>query len=243
MSTRKTKVADSVGTRNFYKILPKAFAARASAHAIDYPNKSKINMHLPSGVAVIGATGSCKTNWVLNFIEQVDTFDRVTIYAKNLNEVLYVYLVACLEKAGIQHEEFDNLDDVIPCSDYDPSLNNLVVIDDFMSAPKKALEPICDLFTMGRKCGITPVYLAQSYFAGIPQTIRLNVNYLVVMKIKSRGDLARIMKDASIDHDQDQMMELLKYIRSLGETHFLLIDKVTNRDDLKLRIDFEPTAL
>jgi Poxvirus A32 protein len=152
--------------------------------------------------------------------------------------VLYVYLIGCLDAAGIEHEEFDNLDDVIPCSQYDKSKNNLVIIDDFMSAPKKALEPICDLFTMGRKSGITPIYLAQSYFLGIPQTIRLNVNYLVVMKIKARNDMARILSDVSVDVNKDEMMELLKYIRSLGETNFMLIDKVTNRDDLKLRINF-----
>jgi hypothetical protein len=241
-SSKQQKGSEPLGTRNFYKILPKAIAAQGSAHAIDYPNKSKINIHLPSGICVIGATGSCKTNWVLNFIEQVDSFDRVTIYAKKLDEVLYIYLIGCLDAAGIEHEEFDNLDSVIPCSEYDSKKNNLVIIDDFMSAGK-SLEPICDLFTMGRKAGITPIYLAQSYFKGVPQTIRLNVNYIVVMKIKSRSDMARILTDVSVDLDKDQMMELLKYIRSLGDTHFMLIDKVTNRDDLKLRINFDSTTL
>ena len=236
MSTVKKSGASQLGTRNFYEILPKAI--KDLSHPIKYPNKSKINIHLPSGIAVVGSTGSCKTNWLLNFIEVVETFDRVTIYAKKLDEVLYIYLIECLEKAGIQHEEFDHLNSVISPADYDSSKNNLVIIDDFMNAPKKSLEPIVDLFTMGRKNGITPVYIAQSYFLGIPQTIRNNINYLVVFKLKAKNDMARILTDVSVDLEKEQMIELLAYIRSLGDTHFMLIDKVTNDPKLKLRIDF-----
>jgi len=212
------------------------------SHKIDYPNKSKINIHLPSGFAVIGSSGSCKTNWVLNFIELVETFDRVTLYAKKLDEPLYIYLVKCLEAAGIEHEEFDHLDSVIPCPEYDSKKNNLVIVDDFMNAPKKALEPIVDLFTMGRKNGITPIYLAQSYFQGIPQTIRSNISYLVVFKIKAKNDMARIMTDASVDLERDQLIRLLAHIRSMGDTNFMLIDKVTNDPSLKLRINFQKSG-
>jgi hypothetical protein len=225
-----------LGTRNFYDILPKKI--KALSHTINYPNKSKVNIHLPSGIAIIGSTGSCKTNFLLNFIEVIDTFDRITIYAKKLDEPLYIYLIECLEKAGVRHEEFDNLASVIPPSEYDASKNNLVVFDDFMNSPKKSLEPVIDMFTMGRKNGITPVYIAQSYFLGIPQTIRNNVNYLVIFKLKAKNDMARILTDVSVDLDKDQMIALLAHIRSLGDTNFMLIDKVTNNPKLKCRINF-----
>jgi len=227
----------SLGTRNYYEILPKAI--KKLSHSINYPNKAKINIHLPSGYGIVGATGSMKTNHLINLIEAIDTFDRVTIYAKKLDEVLYIYLIDCLEKAGIQHEEFDHLDSVIPPSEYDSSKNNLVIIDDFMNAPKKSLEPIVDLFTMGRKNGITPVYIAQSYFLGIPQTIRNNISYLAIFKLRAKNDMARILTDVSLDLDRDNMIKLLAHIRSLGPTHFMLIDKVTDDPKLKLRIDFQ----
>ncbi len=225
---KKTVDLETIGTRNFYEILPKAL--NSDADKITYPNEKLINVSLPSGIAVIGSTGSCKTNWLLN---------RVTLYAKKLDEKLYIYLLDALEKAGIPHEAFNTLEKVIPCKEYDAKQNNLVIIDDFMNAPKKALEPIVDLFTMGRKNSITPVFLSQSFFRGIPQTIRENVNYIVVFKLKSKGDMNRIMADVSLDYSRDEMVELLKHIRSKGDRYFMLIDKVTNNPSLKVRMNFK----
>jgi len=240
MPPKKTKRAvdlETIGTRNFYEILPKAL--HSDADKITYPNEKLINVSLPSGIAVIGSTGSFKTNWLLNLIEVVGTFDRVTLYAKKLDEKLYIYLLNCLEQAGIPHEAFDTLEKVIPCNEYDAKQNNLVIIDDFMNAPKKALEPIVDLFTMGRKNSITPIYLAQTYFSGVPKTIRDNVNYLVVFKLKSKSDINRIMADVSLDYSKDEMVELLKHIRSKGDRYFMLIDKITNNPSLKVRMNFK----
>jgi hypothetical protein len=224
-----------IGTRNYYEILPKNMLGAT----IKYPNEKKINVKLPNGFLVCGATGSCKTNWVLNFIELVGTFDRVTIYAKKLDEPLYLYLLDCLKKAGVQHEAFDNLDSVIPPTDYDSRKNNLVVVDDFMSAPKKSLEPIINLFTMGRKNGVTPLWLSQSFYQGTPTTIRNNVSYVVLFKLKAKRDMERILADVSTDLDTEQAIDLLKHIRSLGDTHFMLIDKATSDPKLKCRIDFQ----
>ncbi len=225
-----------LGTTNFYKIIPKSILDVNPK--ITYANQSKINIHLPSGFNVCASSGAGKTNWVLNFISLVDSFDRVTIYAKKLDESLYIYLIHCLEKAGIQHEEFDHLDSVIPAKEYDSTKNNLVIIDDWMNAPKKALEPIIDLFTLGRKNGLSPVWLSQSYFQGCPQTIRLNVNYLVIIKLKSKKDIARIMSDASVDVEPEELIRLLTHVQSLGQGNFMLIDKVTNDPALKIRVNF-----
>ncbi len=226
----------ALGTTNFYKLIPKSILDVNPK--ITYANQSKINIHLPSGFNVCGSSGAGKTNWLLNFISLVDSFDRVTIYAKKLDEPLYIYLIHCLEKAGIQHEEFDHLDSVIPAKEYDSTKNNLVIADDWMNAPKKALEPIIDLFTMGRKNGISPVWICQSYFQGAPQTIRLNVNYLVLFKLKTKKDIARIMSDASVDAEPEELIRLLTHIQSLGQTNFMLIDKVTNDPSLKVRVNF-----
>ncbi len=139
--------------KNFYDVIPKSILS--SIPAIKYANESKINIKLPAGIILCGSSGGGKTNWLLHFLSLVDSFDRGTIYAKNTSEPLYVFLIQSLLNAGIQCEVFNDLDNVIPPSEYDPKMNNCIVIDDFMSA--KSLESIEDYFTAGRKQNITPI--------------------------------------------------------------------------------------
>ena len=234
-----TSKQSGMGTRNYYTLLPKKYLPAT----IEYKNKKIMNINLPARIGIIGASGSCKTNWLLNFIECVDSFDRVTIYAKNTQEPLYQYLMSCLDDSRIAYEVFDDLTAVIPCSEYEARDNNLVIFDDFQNSSAKDLKPVNDIFTMGRKNGITAVYIAQSYFKGIPSIIRANLNYLVILKISTKNDLARVISDNSLDVEPDTLMALLKHIRSLGKTHFMLLDKDTIDSDLKYRIDYEKTCI
>ncbi len=153
---------------------------------------------------------------------------------KNTVEPLYAHLINSLHDAGIQCEVFDTLDDVIPASEYDSKSNIVIIIDDFMSAPKKALEPIEDLFTAGRKRNITPIWITQSWFKGTPQAIRLNASYTVIFKLKSRGDAKRICADSALDIEPKELVEMLTDIQAGGQGQFMLIDKVTSNPKLKV---------
>lgn len=239
---RKTKKADQIaglGTRNYYEVMPSKYMPPG----ITYPNMSKMNIKLPSRIGVIGASGSMKTNWLLNFIECIDTFDRITLYAKNIDEPLYKFLIDCLKKSRIPYQVFKTIENVIPVSDYSPNENNLVIIDDFQNSSAKALEPINDLFTMGRKNGITTIYIAQTYFKGIPSIIRANLNYLVILKISTKGDLQRMMTDNCVDIDLADALDLLRRIRAEKQTYFMLFDKETNDPSLKVRKNYQALNL
>ena len=177
-----------LGTKNFYEIVPKKYLQSS----INYANKAKMNINLPARIAVVGASGSCKTNWLINFIELVDSFDTVTIYAKNTEETLYAFLIDALKVANIPCSVFNDLSNVIPCDQYNKNKNNLVIFDDFNNASTKELEPVKDIYTMGRKSGITSVYIAQKYHS-IPIVVRSNINYLVIFKISTKNDLARVI--------------------------------------------------
>lgn len=223
-------------TVNYYEVIPKKYLMKD----VTYPNQEQINIKIPSGIALLGSTGSCKTNFLLNFIVTTEVFTRITLYAKNLKEPLYQWLIDSLKtmnrEAGII-EAFDNLDDVIPATDYDPEETNLVIFDDFMNESEKTLKPVVDMFSIGRKNNVTCVYIAQDYFNGIPKKIRRNINYMMMFKLNSPSDLARIMRDSSKD-EADRMIRMWKYARSLGPRMFLLIDKVTNDENLKFRINY-----
>ncbi len=222
--------------KNFYEVIPKSILA--SIPKITYANEKIINIKLPSGIVIVGSTGGGKTNWLIHFLSLVDSFDRVTIYAKNNVEPLYAFLIKSLHDAGIECDVFDNLDDVIPALEYDSKKNNCVIIDDFMNAPPKALEKISDLFTAGRKTNVTPIWITQSWFKGTPQAIRLNASYTVIFKLKSRGDAKRICVNSALDTEPKELVEMLTDIQSGGQGQFMLIDKATDDPELKVRYNW-----
>ena len=51
---------------------------------------------------IISGSGSGKTNALLNLISQPDDIDKVFLYAKDLNEAKYKFLIKKREDAGIK---------------------------------------------------------------------------------------------------------------------------------------------
>ena len=69
------------------------------------------------GILIIGVSGSGKTNTLLNVIKEQDyhdVIDKIYLYAKNLSETKYKYLIKTREDAGIRH--VNNPNTSIVCS-------------------------------------------------------------------------------------------------------------------------------
>ena len=84
----------------------------------------------PYRILIIGGSGSGKTNALLNLIKEQDDIDKIYLYAKDLSEHKYEFLIKKRENAGIKH--FNNPNAFIECSntmddvyenihDYNPS--------------------------------------------------------------------------------------------------------------------------
>ena len=93
---------------------------------------------------IIGGSGSRKTNVLLNLISQQDGIDKIYLYAKDLSEPKYEFLIKKLENVGIKHlndskafiERSDTMDDVYEnIDDYNPSRERkiLIVFDDMIA--------------------------------------------------------------------------------------------------------------
>ena len=63
-------------------------------------NWSYITDH-PYRILIIGGSGSGKTNLLLNLIENQPDIDKIYLYAKDLYEAKYQYLINKREGAGI----------------------------------------------------------------------------------------------------------------------------------------------
>ena len=96
---------------------------------------------------IIGGSGSGKTNALLNLINEKNDIDKIYLYAKDLDEPKYEYLIKKHENAGIKHLNDPNA--LIECSntmdgvhkninDYNPRKKRkiLIVFDDIIADVK-----------------------------------------------------------------------------------------------------------
>ena len=103
------------------------------------------NKTCPYRKLVIGPSGSVKANTLLNLIQQDNNvIDKTYLYAKDLEEPKYQYLIKKREQAGIKKlndptafiEYSNNMDDTYDdINDYNPNRKRkiLVVFDDMIS--------------------------------------------------------------------------------------------------------------
>ena len=120
----------------------------------------------PYRILIIGGSGSGKTNTLLNLINEQSDIDKIYLYAKDLSETKYEYLIKNRKNAGIKHLNDSNafiecsstMDDVYQnIDDYNPSRKRkiLIAFDDMIAdimTNKKFQSVIKELFIRRRKC-------------------------------------------------------------------------------------------
>ena len=133
----------------------------------------------PYRILITGGSGSGKTNALLNLIKEQDDIDKIYLYAKDLSEPKYEFLIKKREDAGTKHFSHPNafiecsntMDDVYEnIDDYKLSRKRktLILLDN-----KKFKSIIEELFIRYKKVNISLVFITQSYFS-VPKDIRLN---------------------------------------------------------------------
>ena len=153
----------------------------------------------PYRILIIGGSGSGKTNTLLNLINEQKDIDKIYLYAKDLSEPKYEYLIKNRENAGIKHLNDSNA--FIECSntmdnvyenidDYNPNRKRkiLIVFDDMIAdimTNKKFQAIIKELFIRCRKLSISLVFITQSYLS-VPKDVRLNSTHYFIMKINNK---------------------------------------------------------
>ena len=70
--------------------------------------------HHHYGILIIGGSGSGKTNTLLHLINEQKDIDKIYLYAKDLSEPKYEYLIKNRENEGIKH--LNDLKAFIECS-------------------------------------------------------------------------------------------------------------------------------
>ena len=142
----------------------------------------------PYRIIIIGGSGSGKTNTLINLIKEQLDFDKIYLYARDLREPNYKYLIKKREGIGIKHANNPNA--FIECSnamdavyenidDYNLSRKRtkLILFDDMISdiMTNRGFQAIInELFIRRRKLNISLVFITQSYFCSKRSQTKFN---------------------------------------------------------------------
>ena len=219
----------------------------------DYTNENKINHNPnwpyipdhPYRILIIGGSGSGKTNLLLNLIENQPDIDKIYLYAKDLYEPKYQYLInkregvsinhfkdpkAFIDYSNDMHDVYQNIDDHNP----DKEKKILIVFDDMiadMIHNKKLNSIVTELFIRGRKLNISLVFITQSYFK-VLKDVRLNTSHFFFAKILNKRELQQI----AINHSSDiNTKDFANIYKCTAETYSFLVNDTTLPSNNPLR--------
>ena len=197
----------------------------------------------PYRILIIGGSASGKTNTLLDLINEQNDIDKIYLYAKDLSEPKYEYLIKKRENVGIKH--VNNLNTFIECSnimddvyenihDYNPNRRRkiLIAVDDMIvdiMTNEKFQAIIKELFIRCRKLNITLVFITQSYFS-VPKDMRLNSTHYLIMKINNERELQNIAINHSADIDYKDFMKIYRECTK-EPFNFLTIDTTLPASD------------
>jgi len=175
----------------------------------DNPHFDSHGISIPFRISVIGASGGGKTQWVLNLLSRAqNTFGHIFVCYK-APEPLYEFLQKQIGADRITF--YTQLSKFILPQDVPKDKQILMLFDDCVTYSEKEQKLISEYFIRGRKIGkgVSMCYLSQSFFR-IPKIIRLQCNYVILLKLGSKRDLSMILNDYGLGINKEELMSLYK---------------------------------
>ena len=135
-------------------------------------NENK-NNNWPFRMLIIGPSGSGKTNVLLHLINNLNPIDKIYLYAKDIHEPKYEYLINKREQAGIKNldhpkafiEYSDDMDDALnDINNYNKNRDKkvLIVFHDMIADieyNEKFKKIIQELFYRAREINVSIVFI------------------------------------------------------------------------------------
>ena len=186
-------------------------------------NISSEDNNWPFRMLIIGPLGSGKTNTLLHLINNLHPIDKIYLYAKDIHEPKYEYLINKREQAGIKklndpHDFIEYSDDMndmlVDINDYNKNRDKkaLIVFDDMIADieyNKNFKRLIKELFYRARKINVSIVFITQSYLRALKDA-RLNSTH-ILMRIGNKKELKRIAEEESGHLDYKDFFKMYNY--------------------------------
>ena len=167
--------------------------------AITKKNNKNDDKKWPYRILIIGPSRSGKTNALLNLIQKQNNdspIDKIYLYAKDLSEPKYQFLIKKCEVAWIK-----NLNDPSAFIEYSNTIDNVYNnIDEY--SPRRQRKNLI----------VFDDRITQSYFS-VPKEVRLNSTHYLIMKTHNKRELQQI----AINHSADIDYKDLKIYRNCAK--------------------------
>ena len=168
------------------------------------------------------------------------------MYAKDLYETKYQFLINKRESTGLKHfndpkafieysNDMHNVYENIDEYNTDKERKTLIAFDDMiadMINNKKLNSIVTELFIRGRKLNISLVFITQSYFK-VPKNVRLNTTHFFITKIPNERELQQIALNHSSDISTKDFIKTDK--ECAAELYYFLVNDITLASDNSLR--------
>lgn len=172
------------------------------------PINAKTDLMKLTRIVVLGPSNAGKNNFVYDLLKRSpNIYKELHVICRNRDQPLYDDIA---EKLGDQVSFYDA--DTVPTvdeigRDEDDGMK-LVIIDDFSNDENLQKRVFADYFVRGRHHKITTIFITHSYYKGCTKMIRLNADYIVILKANSKNDLAAIVRDFNIPGvDENSIMD------------------------------------
>ena len=223
-----------------------------SFHDYANENKTKHNLkwsYIPDHsykILIIDGSGSGKANALLNLINNHPDIDKIYLYAKDLYEAKYHFLINKREKTRLKQfndpkafiDYSNDMQDVCKYIDEynaDKERKILIVFVDMiadMINNKKLNSMVTELFIRGRKLNISLAFITQSYFK-VPKDVRLDSTQFFITKISNKIELQKIVLNHSSDISSKDFIKIYK--KYTAEPYSFLVNDATLASDNPLR--------
>ena len=158
---------------------------------------------------------------MLNLINDQHDIDKIYLYAKDLSEPKYQFLIKNCGNTWIKHSNNPNafieclntIDEVYEnINDYNlvRERKKVIVFDDMIAdimRNRRFQTIIKELFIRCRKLKNSLVFITQSYFS-VPKDVRLNSTHYLIMNINNRRESQNIALNHSADIDYQDFMKI-----------------------------------
>lgn len=237
---------------NYYRVLDKN-------DKIKYrQNPNPMALQHPARVLICGASGSGKTNVLMNLLLNPNVkipVERIYLLAKHVDsEGDPLYKLLQEHAAEIEEELFDTTGEnhkVLIASndihqmpqfiDLDPRLQSILVIDDFLAESAKDMQPLDALIIAARKANCTVIFLAQ-LLTPVHTVVRSNLTYVIAFNTPKKTEIRQYHSDyASAIPNYEDFARMFNGVTTApplnGMKHSLLIDLQNDDEYTRYRQD------
>jgi hypothetical protein len=163
-----------------------------------------VHMTIPMRCALLGNTGSGKSNTLLNMIMALNRWSVIVMAVKCPEESLYQSVIATIREIEKKLSTpthtvniltvVTEIDEIPPLESFDDTKQSLVIFDDMIGEKEAKLKHIYDFWIRGRRQGVSTIFLSRSYFS-IPKLIRKNLTCICFKEVGTNRELKAILSE------------------------------------------------